>query len=401
MDAPARRRLIEEICSFEGRGPGTDAERRAAKHLAKRLEAAGRRAELEPTYVHSQWALVHAAHGAIAIAGSLIGTASPGIGFAMVLFAATSAYLDLQARFYLVRRLFFKRASQNIVSPGNNPGAPVRLILVAHYDAGRTGYVFGTPMRLLRRLSPRAQVLLSPFRVYFWLGIAPLLPVLGAQMAGFDPGWLQVVQLLPTMLLIVAVFLLIDIALSEVVPGAYGNASGVAAVLSAAEEIDAQTPEHLDVWVVLPGAGESLGEGMRSFVTSRRKELRDGRTAILGVDSLSHSPVGYEISAGAVASVPLDSNLASIAASLADADRGGENRYGAEPVRSATIDDALVARLRGIPALTITDGRTSPLAHRPEDKPGAIDDAALSTATEFLVSLVRLLDRDAGRRPAE
>ena len=30
MDAGGRSELIEELCSFEGRGPGTDAERRAA-----------------------------------------------------------------------------------------------------------------------------------------------------------------------------------------------------------------------------------------------------------------------------------------------------------------------------------------------------------------------------------
>ena len=111
--------------------------------LAGRLRGMGRRAEMEPTYVHPQYALVQLIHVALAIAGSLVAISEPPSGFALVLFAATSMYLDLNTRFYLVRCLLFRRASQNVVSPGATPRRPVRLILVAHYDAARTGYVFG------------------------------------------------------------------------------------------------------------------------------------------------------------------------------------------------------------------------------------------------------------------
>src|SRR5204863_3976717 len=139
--------VIRELCSFEGRLAGTDAERRAANWLAKRLRDRGRRAEVEPTYVHPQYGLVHAAHCALGFAGSLVAIAQPAVGFAIVLATALSMYLDLNARFYLLRRLFFRRASQNVVSPGNRPAAHARLFLTAHYDAARTGAFF-EPSRL-------------------------------------------------------------------------------------------------------------------------------------------------------------------------------------------------------------------------------------------------------------
>ena len=104
--------LIRELCSIEGRGPGTDAERRAANMLGGRLRAIGRDVHLEPTYVHPQYALVHALHAAVAIAGSVLATVEPAIGFGLVLLVATSMYLDLNTRFYLARSLFFRRASQ-------------------------------------------------------------------------------------------------------------------------------------------------------------------------------------------------------------------------------------------------------------------------------------------------
>lgn len=391
--------LVRELCSFEGRGPGTDAERRAAKMLAGRLEGMGRSVEVEPTYVHPQYALVHALHAAVAIAGSVVATALPAVGFALVLAAAASTYLDLNTRFYLARRLFFRRASQNVVSRGTSPEAPLRLILVAHYDAARTGYVFGErSVRLARRLSERWRLLLGPWRLIFWGGIAPLLPILGARMAGFEPQWLSVLQLFPTVLLIVAVFLLIDIALSDIVPGAYDNASGVAAVLSAADEFRSDPPANLDLWVVLTGAEECLGEGMRAFVKAHSDELDRERTLIVNVDHASYGSVHYELSEGPIISLPMDPELIELCEALGAAARPGTPT--ARPLRSPLLTDALPARVRKLRSISLTsldDGLPAPWYHTHEDTPERVNPGSLTRTTEFVVGLGRLLDRQAGR----
>ena len=286
----------------------------------------GREVHVEPTYIHPQYALVQALHAAVAIAGSVLATVEPAIGFALVLVAATSTYLDLNTRFYLVRSLFFRRASQNVVSPGLRPDAPLRLVLVAHYDAARSGYVFGERgLRLARRLSRRGRVLLGPWRLIFWAGMAPLLAILGARMAGFEPGWLSILQLFPTVLLVLAVFLLLDIALSGTVPGAYDNASGVAAVLSAAQRLETESPHNLDVWVVLSGAEECLSEGMRSFVRDNLQLERE-RTVFVNVDSVSYGEVHYETSEGPVISTRLDAATVELCEALSAADPANRAR---------------------------------------------------------------------------
>jgi Peptidase family M28 len=396
VDAAGRIALIRELCSFEGRGPGTDAERRAANMLAGRLRQMSRRAEIEPTLVHPQYAIVHLIHAAIAIAGSVLATVEPAAGFALVLFAAASTYLDLNTRFYLARSLLFRRASQNVVSPGSNPAAPVRLILSAHYDAARTGWVFGRRMRRGERSTGRPAP--GPFRIFFWAGLAPLLPILGLRMAGIDATWLGALQSVPTILLIVSAFLLIDIALSDTVPGAYDNASGVAAVLAAADQLGSDPPANLDLWVVLPGSEESMCEGMRAFARAHRKEHDPERTYVVNVDSVSHGDLNYEVSEGAVVSLPLDGELAELCEALA---AGGEANLAADPLRYSLLDDALPARNAGMRAITIraTDnGSPAPWYHTHEDTPERVDDQALGRATDFVVALARLLDRDAGRR---
>lgn len=402
MDEAGRTELIRDLCSHERRGPGTDAERRAANMLAGRLRGLGRRTEVEPTYVHPQYALVHAVHVALAIAGSIVATEQAAVGFALVFAAATSLYLDLNTRFYLVRRLFFRRASQNVVSPGSNPEAPLRLILVAHYDAARTGYVFGErSARLARRLGERARVLLGPWRLIFWGGMAPLLPILGARMAGLEGQWLSVLQLFPTVLLIVALFLLIDIALSEIVPGAYDNASGVAAVLSAADELRRDPTENLDLWVVLAGGDECLCEGMRGWLRANRAEIERDRTVIVNVSSVSYGSVHYTASEGAVISMPMDPSLIELCEALATA--GATGGPPARPVRLPVVTDALparVRRLRTISVLGLDQGLPPPWHHTPEDTPERVNAGSVTRATDFVIALARLLDREAGRTAA-
>src|SRR5262245_13174780 len=390
--------VIRELCSFERRGPGTDAERRAANALAARLRGMGRRAEIEPFFAHPQYAVVHLVHALLGIAGSLVAIVQPAVGFALVLFAAASTYLDLNTRLYLVRSLLFHRISQNVVSPGTRPEAPARLILMAHYDAARTGYVFSKGSKRVRRLPERVRLVLGPFRLFFWLGLAPLLPILGARMAGFDPTWLNALQAIPTIVLIVAAFLLIDIALSEIVPGAYDNASGVAAVLSAAEDLTSDPPANLDVWVVLAGSEESLCEGSRAFVRSHRKQLDRASTYFVNVDSVSSGGVAYEISQGAVISVPHDRHLVELAEVLA---RAGVPDGGARPIRHPVVDDALPPRIRRFRSITLrtTDaqGNLAPWYHTHDDVPERVDSESLHRATEFVIALSRLIGREAGR----
>ena len=406
MDAAGRRELIEELCSFEGRSPGTDAERRASNRLAERLRGMGRKAVIEPTYVHPEYSLVIAAHVLLAIAGSLLALVVAPVGFALVLVAAASLYLDQNTRLYLIRTLFFRRASQNVVSPGPNPSAPARLILSAHYDAAKTGFVFGPrSIRAMKRLPERARVLLGPIRLPFWAGIVPLLAVSGLRLAGFDARWLALVQLIPTVVLLVTLVLLIDIYYSGVVPGAYDNASGVAAVLSIAQRLDADPPPNLDVWVVLPGAEECNCEGMARWITAHRSELDRETTFFVNLDSVSYGDPHYLSSEGAIVSYRMDKRLFDLCEAIAAADREDGSRLRAGPARISFHTDALPVITRGFRAITVggaKDGVGAPYYHTHADTPDKVDDDSMQRAIDFILDLARQIDRDVERQaPAE
>jgi hypothetical protein len=403
MDVAARMEVIRELCSFEGRLAGTDAERRAANRMAERLDGPARRTEVEPTYVHPHWALAHATHCLLGVAGSLVAVAVPALGFGLVLFAATSMYLDLNYRFYLVRRLFFRRASQNVVSRGESPDAPARVLITAHLDAGRSGAIF--PAKRARRAAHLGSRIpwLGPFRMLFW-SLALLLPALGARMAGIESDIVAVAQLPQTLVLLLGAFALGEIQLSDVVPGASDDASGVATALSLVEELDRHPPPGLEVWAVLPGAGECLQEGMRSFVRRHRKALASKPTYFLNLDAVGNGDVRFRTAGGWVVTYAMDRRLVELASAIAEADAEGENAYRAKSFPRATAGDEMPPRLAGFPAIGITctdpDGYVAH-HHLRSDTPDNVDPDALERAHGFALELVRQLDRDASRRGTE
>jgi len=109
--------LVRELAAIEGRAAGTDAERRAARLLARRLRDQGREPRTETFWTRPAWALVHAVLCAAGVAGSVVAVDHPLtgtiiLGVAIVLFAG-----DLSGRLPLLRRLTPERASQMVVAP--------------------------------------------------------------------------------------------------------------------------------------------------------------------------------------------------------------------------------------------------------------------------------------------
>jgi hypothetical protein len=393
--------IIDELCSFEGRLAGTDAERRAANRVAERLRKQGRRVAVEPILVHPQIGLVLAAHCLLGLAGSLIGVGTPAVGFPMALLAATSLYLDFNTRAYLLRRLFFRRISQNVVSEGPNSDAPARVLICAHLDAARTGFAYA-PKRIRRlvRLGRALHVELTPPRIVFW-SLALLVPVLGARTAGVDSGALSLLQLLPTLVLLIAIFALVEIELSDVVPGANDNASGVATALSLAAELDRTKLENLDVWVVITGGEECLFEGMRSFLRKHRKRLDPATTWIVNIDSVGRGDVRYATGEGLAVTFEYSSRLTQLCEAIAEADDEGHKRYRAAALSHGFATDAIAARVRRLRATTITclepDAVLPANYHLRTDLPAAIEPAALDRAHGFALDLISALDTDLGR----
>jgi hypothetical protein len=260
MDAFAEAETL--VDEFGPRPPGSDAERRAAQHLCRRLEELGREAHVEAFSVWPAWPTGYAINAGIGIVGSVLSVTSATLGTGLVLLAAVLTFLDLAGITPTTRRLLGRRASQNVVSWGDRdkPGA---LIFVAHYDSGPT------------RTWP-----LQPL----FIALLVVLACCVLRAGGMSGTMLTIVQFIPTVVLIVYIALLLDIALSPAAPGENDNASGVAVVLRLAERVDEL--DYFGVHVLLTGSQKAMAQGMRAFLQTHRRELKPGDTVVLNLDAV-------------------------------------------------------------------------------------------------------------------
>jgi Peptidase family M28 len=405
------REEIEALAEFDGRGPGTDAERRAAGHLAERLHELGRDADTEAIEVYPSWPLTYAIHVALAVIGSVISVTVPVLGALLVLIAVVLTFLDAIGLALTTRRLLGRRSSQNVISleGGDKAGD---LYLVAHYDAGRGGLLFNSTLQERRAaLGKLLRRDIGPLQPLFWAMVALLVCVL-IRLPGIDNKILTFVQFAFTVVLILALPLLLDTALARPTPGANDNASGVATALRLAERFGGKL-EHLDLNLLLTGSQEAMSLGMRAFMKKRKGKLDTARTIFLNLDEVGRGTVRFTTREGLLLPLKSHDQLVSICEEIAEDAAGDEDEDEDDdtpvirPMVARTTSDGYAARSAGLPAITITcKGRLdyTPGHHQPSDLPERIDDEALERAYEFTAELIERLDQTVGPdldRPAE
>jgi len=369
-----------------------DGERGASRHLAAELEAIGRPVDVEPIRVRPAYHLTHAIHAALAVVGNIVSVYTPPLGVAILLLAAISMYGDLSTRFYLVRRLFPRRESQNVTSRGPQPDAPARVVLTAHCDSARSGLIFNRrrrpPPRPLRALATLA----GPIDVVFWTIVAALALALLRLFAGYDASEatpVTIAQFVDTTILMVAFVLFVDVALSDPVPGASDNASGAAAVLELARRLGVSPPANLDVWIVFTGAKEGLMLGMREWMRAHEDEIDRRRTFFVNVDNVGAGTVRPVSAEGFLIIYRHDRRLLDLATETA------VTPLERSPHLWRLGTDGTLPAMRGFPSITIcaTDrhGRI-PNFHRQSDTLEQIEPASVERAIEVVEALVRKID---------
>jgi hypothetical protein len=419
-----------QLTQFARRGAGTNSERLAALWLSQETESPHREATLETFWCRPNWALAHSWHALLAIAGSLVMVSNARLGGALVLVSLISTGADWLTGRSLGRRLTAERASQNVVSqplptgqtagpaahPAGHPaahpaahraagrdasGAPeerVRLIVTANYDAGRAGLASRSRLRrataVLRRLAGDGRLTLG------WLGwlVAALLWLLAVaairDLSSSTPGAaVGVLQLLPTVVLVLYLALLLELAASDYGPAASDNAAGTAVALALVRALDAAPPRRLSVELVLQGAGDGEMTGLARHLRAERRQLSPPKAIVLGIGPCGGAAPCWWTSDGNLLPLRYDHRLRGLAAALAATDQD----LTARPHRGRGASPALPGRTAGIPAINLgcLDDHDLPArSHAPGDTADALDPQALDGLLQFALMLVEAIDSD-------
>jgi hypothetical protein len=292
-----------------------------------------------------------------------------------------------------------RRATQNVRAPAparEGDGPAVRLIVTAHYDAGRSGLVYRDGLRQAFRRAFGGHAP-SPWTILLF-AVALLTAVAALRVAGAAETPVRIVQFAVSVVLLLALAALLDIALSQIVPGANADASAVAVAIALAAALDREPPRHLAVDLVLAGAGEGPALGMRAQVRRRlRKRLAPEQVAVLELRPCGRGRPRYWTRDGVGLPLRLHPRLIELAARVA----AEERHLGAERHRGASCSAAYVARAARYPAIAIgclDDDGLDPGAHQHTDVPEGLDRGAMAATLELCLGLVDRLDADVGER---
>jgi Peptidase family M28 len=353
-------REIDDVASIGPRRAGSEAERRTARQIEKRVQDMGREVDLEPIRVRPNFALTHMLHAVAGVVASVLSVYVPIAGLLLAFLTTLSAFGDLTGSFHLIRSLTPQRASQNVISDEDND-KPGLIVLVAHYDAPLTGMLLG------RRFTwwPRA--------LFISLAVITLCTL--GRLAGIEATGFTVIQFIPTVVLIALTPVFADTALSDTAKGSTDNAAGVAAVLQLAESHSARL-NHFDLMLIFTGASAHFGLGMRNWLKAHRKELDPEATAVIALDDIGSGDVAYALKEGPVFAARMHPTLAEIAGEV-----------GAESYESREISDAYLSRSAGMPTL-----RISTTAH------DEVDRDTFKRVCEFTAKLLERIDGEIGPR---
>jgi hypothetical protein len=323
-------------------GACTDAERRTARRLQRRLLAGGRDAALETVWVRPEWPLSLLLHAGLGVAGSLVAVAAPRPAAGVLVVVLVSAVVESIGRGRLLSLVLHRRATQNVVSPAPHE-RPYRLIVTAALDAPRGG------SSLARRARERSSG---------WLALL-LLAALGcaaARSAGASGAVIGAIQLVPTVGLVAMCAIAIDAATSGYASAAGGAvaasstrehdpAGAIATALDLVAALDASPPRALGVELVLAGAG---GPGALGFARHLRpRRLAPERTAVL--EARSSATLRWSTHDGPLLAISAPAQLRALAARVAVE----EPALAAEPQRTHIRSAAYAARQRRLPSLGI------------------------------------------------
>ena len=352
---PAIAADIEALARLR-RGSASPGEREAAELVAGRLRALGVEATIERYRWPRTYAWTHLLHALAAFGPRWLSA-----------LAAVSYELECSGRFQWLPRLLPKGDGANVVATLPARGTARRtVVLVAHLDTQRAGLMWsraliegGAKARVGRRAMTPASL--------------PLLAALA-------------LRLRPVALL--SVLAMLDTARRAPVPGANDNASGVAAVLEVARRLVEDPLDDVDVVLVLPGAEESGMGGMRAFLDAH--PLDPETTFVVGLDTVGSGEPVVVTTEGALLGRYRRADLDRLERAARAASLEPPERW-----RIAGWTDPILARLRGIPAVSIlsVDPATGMYTryHRPDDVLEHVDTASVERCARLAEAAARRL----------
>ena len=293
--------IIRECPRRKAAGPD---ERRSQEMMRTELESLGLSIEVRPFRFNDSLHANMALHFGTAVLGTVISGVFPAAGLALHSLAAGSYWADATRRGYVLRRLLGFKDGANLIATAKATG-PVRrrVVIVAHADAGFTGWTFNPAMVKLTGPGHGGPAFLR-HPISLAVQTTAVLAALDAvrMVAGPLALPLRPLEYALTVPALIAFLLNMQILVhNEVVPGANDNLGSVAALPVLAMRLLAGKPADVELVFVVSGMEEASLGGADALAHQMEAEWEKDATVVIAIDSIANGELNYVRSEGEVA----------------------------------------------------------------------------------------------------
>jgi hypothetical protein len=368
---------IRSLSAFGHRGSATKNEHRAAGYLCQQLQQLGLEPQRQPFAGGRSLGVRIWVHLALATFGAACIMVLPIASIAFTAVALVSLWIEHTKCVAWLSKPLVRHPSANIVTTLPAQALRKRVVLFAHYDTQRSGFIWF----IFAYLGPLFWWVPAFFKpplmsiVFLMLGQIALATWEVAW--GLGP-WLSLAYWLTLGIYAFVLFMIGQWAIGRYVQGAGDNATGVAGVLTICQQWQQSPVDHVELVVVFTGCEESGLLGAAAWADQNQELLKTHPTVFLNLDNLGFGPPRFFASEVPLCGWPVAYSPEMIAAATAAAKDIGLEDAGPHSLPGPT--DALALLTRGMQGMSIVSFRKwgfMPTYHRLLDTTENLDfDAA-------------------------
>ncbi|MCX8073873.1 MAG: M20/M25/M40 family metallo-hydrolase [Candidatus Binatia bacterium] len=382
---------IRALSEMPHRIAGSLYERQSAEMVGDWLRALGfANVQIVPVRGGPRPGLALALHAAVGLLGVVWGGL---IGLVLSALAAWSFYREHVQRRPLLSRLLRAPDSVDVLARHGAPNPSLRIVLSAHIDTTEAGFLFSPVLASWfaawnRRNDETTPPSLPPLALPFWLLIGGVAVATGEWM-GAHGFFFATLRLGIIFGLALATALGLQWAMARPTPGANDNASAVAAMLLAAEQLKDVLPASAELMVVGTGAEECGCGGMVELLEGHPHWDRE-RTVFINFECVGGGELRYVLSEGLLGRTFYPPELLCVARRVAASGRFGR----VTPVHLLAGTDGNVPARHSFPTLsliTLEENGVPRNYHQPNDTVERIDLPTVVRAADFGVEVIRQL----------
>jgi hypothetical protein len=374
--------ILDALTALPHRGAATANERKAADWLENCLSGLGASVRRESFETPKTYAtIVYWLIGGLLMGLALIPVTGVAIG--LVWYFIWLGWLYFNWRYSFITRFPVQHTAYNVIGhwPSVETGKATRkVILMAHYDTAPVSWLYGPTRQASFRLS-----LIVSLWLMLLAGTVALLEVAGIGL----PYVSYLRYALMVYFVIQALVGTVGYWITGYTNGASDNATGVAAALLTASQLQQEKLPNVDIEIVLTSAEEVGMIGAYHYVEAHRKKWNPAQTLVINFDTLGAGTLTVVEETGTAEIIRYDNVPTQIARQLLQTETF-RNRAQVGQWHNADFDSVWFVRHK-IPVLALcaldTQG-TMPRIHQTADILAHVDQTPIDTAIDLAEAVV-------------